>query len=173
MVTLHGLRDTGEPPSPADRPRSRRSSPPLGPPSWSQRHRVKPPLDYIVPKSLDRESSAATNEDEPESPPWCCGSNRHTLAEMSGTPFQQKVWSYLRTIPRGETRTYAEVAKGIGHPRAIRAVASACARNEHAVVVPCHRVIRSDGGLGGYRWGVERKRRLLELEGAIPSHNSD
>jgi AraC family transcriptional regulator of adaptative response/methylated-DNA-[protein]-cysteine methyltransferase len=70
----------------------------------------------------------------------------------------------LRKIPRGETRTYAEVARSIGRPEAVRAVANACGANPTALVVPCHRVVQSDGGLGGYHWGVERKRQLLGAE---------
>jgi O-6-methylguanine DNA methyltransferase len=74
------------------------------------------------------------------------------------------VWDALRRIPRGETRSYAAIARAIGRPRATRAVARACATNPVAIVVPCHRVVREDGGLGGYRWGVERKRALLAGE---------
>ena len=83
---------------------------------------------------------------------------------LSGTAFQMKVWEYLRKIPAGETRSYAEVASGIGRPNAVRAVANACASNRVAVLVPCHRVIRGDGAMGGYRWGVERKAELLAGE---------
>jgi AraC family transcriptional regulator, regulatory protein of adaptative response / methylated-DNA-[protein]-cysteine methyltransferase len=83
---------------------------------------------------------------------------------LHGTAFQLKVWQYLQTIPAGSAQSYAEVAAGIGQPRAARAVASACAANRIAVVIPCHRVIRGDGGLGGYRWGLERKRALLDAE---------
>ncbi|MBV9879192.1 MAG: bifunctional DNA-binding transcriptional regulator/O6-methylguanine-DNA methyltransferase Ada [Gemmatirosa sp.] len=85
-----------------------------------------------------------------------------------GTAFQRRVWRALQAIPAGETRSYADVAAAIGAPAAVRAVAQACATNPVAVIVPCHRVIRRDGGLSGYRWGVERKRRLLaaEAEGA-------
>ena len=79
--------------------------------------------------------------------------------------FQERVWRELRGIARGETRTYGEVAAAIGSPRAVRAVAGACAANPVAVVVPCHRVVGKDGGLTGYRWGVERKRALLAAEG--------
>jgi AraC family transcriptional regulator of adaptative response/methylated-DNA-[protein]-cysteine methyltransferase len=86
--------------------------------------------------------------------------------DVRATAFQYRVWSYLQTIPRGATRSYGEVAAAIGEPRAVRAVARACACNPTAVVVPCHRVIRGDGGLGGYRWGDERKARLLAAEGA-------
>lgn len=91
------------------------------------------------------------------------------LPPHRGTPFQRRVWEYLVTIPAGETRSYAEVAAAIGHPQATRAVANACAANTEAITIPCHRVIRSDGSLGGYRWGVERKRALLEAEGALRS----
>lgn len=84
--------------------------------------------------------------------------------DVSGTPFQVLVWEHLRTIPRGDTRTYSEVAGAIGKPKAVRAVARACATNPTALVVPCHRVIRQDGDLAGYRWGVEVKRRLLLAE---------
>jgi AraC family transcriptional regulator, regulatory protein of adaptative response / methylated-DNA-[protein]-cysteine methyltransferase len=84
--------------------------------------------------------------------------------DVQGTAFQWKVWKALQRIPRGETRSYAEVARDIGAPAAVRAVASACARNPVALVVPCHRVVRSDGEPGGYRWGAGRKVRLLEQE---------
>jgi AraC family transcriptional regulator of adaptative response/methylated-DNA-[protein]-cysteine methyltransferase len=89
---------------------------------------------------------------------------RRVPLDVRGTAFQQRVWSALRAIPRGETRSYAEVAAAIGQPRAARAVAAACAANPVALVVPCHRVVRSGGGPGGYRWGAERKRALLEGE---------
>jgi AraC family transcriptional regulator of adaptative response/methylated-DNA-[protein]-cysteine methyltransferase len=94
------------------------------------------------------------------------GTNPHRKISLSlgGTPFQQRVWKYLKTIPRGAQRSYSEVANAIGAPRATRAVASACARNQIALAIPCHRVIRSDGSLGGYRWGIERKRWLLGRE---------
>ena len=84
--------------------------------------------------------------------------------DVRATAFQRRVWEALRAIPRGQTRTYSEVAAAIGKPAAVRAVASACARNPVAVVVPCHRVVGKSGELTGYRWGVERKRRLLALE---------
>lgn len=89
--------------------------------------------------------------------------------DVRASAFQERVWSFLRSIPWGETRTYAEVAAGIGAPRATRAVARACATNPVAVAIPCHRVIRGDGGLAGYRWGTERKRRLLDRERAAAS----
>ncbi|MFN2563595.1 MAG: bifunctional DNA-binding transcriptional regulator/O6-methylguanine-DNA methyltransferase Ada [Gemmatimonadaceae bacterium] len=86
--------------------------------------------------------------------------------DVKGTAFQQQVWRALLAIPYGETRSYAAVAAAIGQPTATRAVARACATNPVAVVIPCHRVVRSDGGLGGYAGGIERKERLLEIEGA-------
>ncbi len=81
-----------------------------------------------------------------------------------GTDFQRDVWKYLQTIPKGHVATYTEVATGIGKPKAFRAVASACAKNNIAIVIPCHRVIRGSGSLAGFRWGLERKRALLDLE---------
>jgi AraC family transcriptional regulator of adaptative response/methylated-DNA-[protein]-cysteine methyltransferase len=84
--------------------------------------------------------------------------------DLRGTAFQQRVWRTLCTIPAGETRTYAQLAEMAGNPKAIRAVARSCATNPVALAVPCHRVIGSDGGLTGYRWGVPRKRALLEQE---------
>jgi len=86
--------------------------------------------------------------------------------DVRGTAFQLRVWEELRRIPPGETRTYSEVAAAIGRPTATRAVANACGDNPVALVVPCHRVVRTDGGLGGYRWGLARKRTLLRHEGA-------
>jgi len=84
--------------------------------------------------------------------------------DIQATAFQRKVWSYLQTIPRGVTKSYSQVARAIGRPTATRAVARACATNSVALEIPCHRVVREDGGLGGYRWGVRRKKKLLELE---------
>jgi AraC family transcriptional regulator of adaptative response/methylated-DNA-[protein]-cysteine methyltransferase len=85
--------------------------------------------------------------------------------DLRATAFQMRVWEALRRIPRGETRSYAQLAASLGQPTAVRAVARACATNPVAVVVPCHRVIGSNGKLTGYRWGVERKKKLLEIEG--------
>ena len=84
--------------------------------------------------------------------------------ELYGTVFQQKVWRFLTQIPAGSTASYSEVARAIGHPKAHRAVANACGSNRIAVLIPCHRVLRGDGSIGGYRWGVERKQHLLALE---------
>ena len=84
--------------------------------------------------------------------------------DIHGTPFQKQVWTALRAIPTGKLSTYAEIAKKIGKPKAVRAVAQACGANKIAIVIPCHRVVRSDGSLSGYRWGVERKAALLQQE---------
>ena len=84
--------------------------------------------------------------------------------DVAATAFQWRVWRTLQQIPYGETRSYAQVAEALGQPKAVRAVARACASNRVALLVPCHRVVRADGSLGGYRWGAERKRRLLEKE---------
>ena len=86
--------------------------------------------------------------------------------DIRATAFQLRVWKELQAIPVGETRSYSEVAAAIGQPKALRAVANACARNPVALVIPCHRVIRLDKSLGGYRWGIDRKRAILEREGA-------
>ena len=85
--------------------------------------------------------------------------------DIQATAFQRRVWQALQAIPRGTTKSYSKIAADIGHPKAARAVARACATNPVAVAIPCHRVVREDGGMGGYRWGVERKRKLLALEG--------
>lgn len=88
---------------------------------------------------------------------------------VHGTDFQQRVWQQLQQIPLGETRSYTEIATAIQQPTAARAVARACASNPIALAIACHRVLRSDGGISGYRWGVERKKKLLKLE----KHYSD
>ncbi|MEY3897106.1 MAG: hypothetical protein RLZZ214_2627 [Verrucomicrobiota bacterium] len=87
--------------------------------------------------------------------------------DIRGTTFQQRVWQALREIPLGSTASYADVAEKIGSPKAVRAVAGACAANSIAVAIPCHRVVRTDGNLSGYRWGVERKRALLDREASL------
>ncbi len=89
--------------------------------------------------------------------------------DIRATAFQRRVWTYLQSIPFGATRSYAEVARAIGEPKAYRAVARACATNPVAVAIPCHRVVREDGSLSGYRWGAERKKKLLSLERATVS----
>jgi AraC family transcriptional regulator of adaptative response/methylated-DNA-[protein]-cysteine methyltransferase len=84
--------------------------------------------------------------------------------DLRGTAFQLRVWQALREIPRGQTKTYSQLARELGNPNATRAVARACATNRVSIVVPCHRVVGVSGSLTGYRWGVERKRKLLEAE---------
>jgi AraC family transcriptional regulator of adaptative response/methylated-DNA-[protein]-cysteine methyltransferase len=104
---------------------------------------------------------------------WMAALNRHITEgrpapdlplDLRGTAFQMKVWAFLQTIPSGSLCSYAEVANGIGHPTAVRAAASACGSNRAALLIPCHRVIRGDGSLGGYRWGLEPKRALIDCE---------
>ena len=92
-------------------------------------------------------------------------SGQNLALDLRGTAFQLRVWQALRAIPRGETRSYSQLARELGEPKAVRAVARACAMNRVALVVPCHRVVGAGGALTGYRWGVERKRQLLEAEG--------
>lgn len=112
-------------------------------------------------------------EDKNELAPWLKKVARFLTApgdrldlplDLRGTAFQARVWRLLQKIPPGTTLSYKEVAKALRQPRAVRAVASACGRNPVALFVPCHRVVQSGGGLGGYRWGVKRKRALLKLE---------
>jgi AraC family transcriptional regulator of adaptative response/methylated-DNA-[protein]-cysteine methyltransferase len=86
--------------------------------------------------------------------------------DIQATAFQRRVWQELQAIPRGATKSYSKIAAAIGHPKAARAVARACATNPVAIAIPCHRVVREDGSMGGYRWGVERKKKLLSLEAA-------
>lgn len=87
--------------------------------------------------------------------------------DIRGTAFQQRVWQALQAIPPGQTCSYTDVAERLGAPQAVRAVAGACAANALAVAIPCHRVVRQDGGLSGYRWGIERKRALLDRESRL------
>jgi AraC family transcriptional regulator of adaptative response/methylated-DNA-[protein]-cysteine methyltransferase len=109
----------------------------------------------------------------PEFERWVASLNRHLAGEqphialpldIRHTAFQMRVWNYLQSIPYGEVRSYGEVAAGIAEPGSARAVARACASNVVAIVIPCHRVIRSTGELGGYKWGLDRKRTLIDLE---------
>jgi AraC family transcriptional regulator of adaptative response/methylated-DNA-[protein]-cysteine methyltransferase len=93
-------------------------------------------------------------------------SSRSLPLDIQATAFQRRVWEALQAIPRGATKSYSKIAADIGHPKAARAVARACAINPVAVAIPCHRVVREDGALGGYRWGVDRKKKLLALEAA-------
>jgi AraC family transcriptional regulator of adaptative response/methylated-DNA-[protein]-cysteine methyltransferase len=89
--------------------------------------------------------------------------------DLQATAFQRRVWEELQAIPRGTTRTYSKIAADIGNPKGARAVARACATNPVSIVIPCHRVVREDGSMGGYRWGIDRKKKLLALEAADSS----
>ncbi|TFH66629.1 MAG: bifunctional DNA-binding transcriptional regulator/O6-methylguanine-DNA methyltransferase Ada [Gemmatimonadales bacterium] len=141
---------------------------------------------FVSLADTDRELLAALQAEFPEAKRVRGGvdiqsSVDEVIARVSGTPpscelaldirataFQRRVWEELRHVPVGETVSYAGLAKRIGAPRAVRAVASACARNNVAVIIPCHRVLRTDGTLGGYRWGRERKEKLLTAERGNP-----
>jgi len=94
---------------------------------------------------------------------------RYLPLDIRGTAFQQRVWQALREIPAGKTVSYTDIAELIGSPKAVRAVAGACAANTLAVAIPCHRVVRNDGAISGYRWGVGRKRELLKMEAEADS----
>ena len=131
--------------------------------------------DEELATALGREFPRATLEAAADLGPWVAAVVRRVEGDdrtpappldLGGTAFQRRVWKALTEIPAGTTRTYGEVAAGLGRAGAARAVARACARNPVAVVVPCHRVVAASGAPGGYRWGVERKSRLLEREGA-------
>ncbi len=91
----------------------------------------------------------------------------HIPVDVAGTPFQQDIWQALRRIPKGETRTYAQLAAEVGRPGAVRAAGSANGANHVSLLIPCHRVIRTDGSLGGYAWGLDIKAKLLQREGAL------
>ena len=95
------------------------------------------------------------------------GNDAGLALDLRGTAFQLRVWQALRAIPRGETRSYSQLARELGEPKSTRAVARACAMNRVAVVVPCHRVVGASGALTGYRWGVDRKKMLLDAEGRV------
>ncbi len=88
--------------------------------------------------------------------------------DIRATAFQRRVWTHLQSIPFGQTQSYSQVAKAIGQPTASRAVARACATNPVAVAIPCHRVVREDGNISGYRWGVDKKKKLLNMEQISP-----
>ncbi|HEX5817827.1 MAG TPA: bifunctional DNA-binding transcriptional regulator/O6-methylguanine-DNA methyltransferase Ada [Gemmatimonadales bacterium] len=128
--------------------------------------------DAALERALAAEFPNATRTPAAESPAVrevlaaIDGDGALPLLDPQGTAFQREVWAALREIPRGATRSYTDVARRLGRPDAVRAVAGACAANNIAVLIPCHRVLRGDGGLGGYRWGEDRKRRLLAREHA-------
>ncbi len=138
--------------------------------------------DAALVAELRREYPNATLErTEAELDQWITAIVRRLSGESAGvalpldlraTAFQLQVWKALQEIPYGSTRSYSEIAAAIGKPTAVRAVARACARNPVALVVPCHRVVREDGKLGGYRWGIERKRRLIQQERDLADHGA-
>ena len=117
---------------------------------FAMRRRDDARLAELVARVVERMKGAAVSSSLP--------------LDIQATAFQRQVWSYLQSIAFGETRSYAQVAKAIRQPSAVRAVARACATNPVAIAIPCHRVVRSDGEMGGYRWGVGRKEKLLEME---------
>ncbi|MDH5824560.1 bifunctional DNA-binding transcriptional regulator/O6-methylguanine-DNA methyltransferase Ada [Luteimonas sp. RD2P54] len=119
------------------------------------------PRAELVGADADFEQTTAAAIALVESP----GSRFDLPLDIQGTAFQQRVWQALRTVGAGRTASYAEIAAAIGQPKAVRAVAQACGANPIAVAIPCHRVVRRDGALSGYRWGVDRKHALLEREG--------
>jgi AraC family transcriptional regulator of adaptative response/methylated-DNA-[protein]-cysteine methyltransferase len=132
--------------------------------------------DDVLRETLRDEYPAAELTEDAGISPWVVSIVGHLEGrqprldlplDIQATAFQRRVWQELRAIPYGQTRSYAEVAKAIGEPKAVRAVANACGQNPVAIVVPCHRVVRSDGSLGGYHWGAERKARLLAQEAAL------
>ena len=115
--------------------------------------------------------SAATPSSKSWWPRWWAwwsvpGKDLDLPLDIRGTAFQQRVWKALTSIPAGKTASYADIARKIGRPQAVRAVAQACAANNLAIAIPCHRVVKNDGGLSGYRWGVARKKELLAREEA-------
>ncbi len=116
----------------------------------------------LIERDEDFDRLAAEVVDLVEAP--ACGFD--LPLDVRGTDFQRRVWRALREIPAGATASYKDIAHRIGAPKAVRAVARACASNVLAVAIPCHRVVRNDGALSGYRWGVERKRHLLDREAA-------
>lgn len=134
--------------------------------------------DELLLEMLHKEYPAAAVREMPKPWPeefqrWIRALNEHIEGvrpeldlpiDLQATAFQMTVWRYLQNIPYGSVESYSEVAEGIGRPTAVRAVARACATNRVAMVIPCHRVIRGTGELGGYKWGIERKRALLDRE---------
>lgn len=123
-------------------------------------------LDPSFAKKLEAVTSTLHHQVLDQIKDYLAGESKSfsTKLSLNGTEFQQLVWKELLRIPYGETRTYAQLAEKIGRPGAVRAVGSACGANPVPIIVPCHRVIRSDGSLGGYALGLELKRQLLELE---------
>ena len=142
---------------------------------WAQFGESAEDLLQMLAKEFPRATLESVNPiSRPELLGWVNAINRHLAGDLqtfeglpldiAGTAFQAKVWKYLTSIPMGEVRSYTEVAEGIGHRSAVRAVATACATNRIAILIPCHRVLRGTGELAGYRWGLDRKRSLLKIE---------
>jgi AraC family transcriptional regulator of adaptative response/methylated-DNA-[protein]-cysteine methyltransferase len=134
-------------------------------------HELQQGLMREFPFAVRRRDDAALAEWKTSVESLIDGHDRHTSLplDIRATAFQRRVWECLQQIPRGETRSYQAVAKQIGMPKATRAVARACATNPVAIAIPCHRVVRTDGESGGYRWGLKRKERLLEMEKGVGS----
>lgn len=132
-------------------------------------------LQTEFPKARLAPSQAS---ESPELDAWITALDKHLSQnkprpdvplDIRGTAFQTRVWKLLLSVREGEVVSYTELARRLGEPKAVRAVASACGRNRIAVLIPCHRVLRSDGSLGGYRWGLDRKQQLLERENSAPA----
>jgi len=124
-------------------------------------------LNADFPKTMRIESPTALAPFIAQIDAWLHGRRQHfelPLDLVVATPFQRRVWNALQNIPYGETRSYTQIAQTIGAPRAVRAVANACGANPVAPVIPCHRVVQKNGALAGYRWGVQRKAALLDME---------
>jgi AraC family transcriptional regulator of adaptative response/methylated-DNA-[protein]-cysteine methyltransferase len=137
-------------------------------------------LDALRAEYPSAELEAMSKPAGPELQRWMDALNQYLAGEqlaldlpldVRATAFQMRVWNYLQSIPYGEVRSYGEVAAAVGRPSAARAVAQACASNHVALIIPCHRVIRGSGALGGYRWGLDRKQALLKREREGASHS--
>jgi AraC family transcriptional regulator of adaptative response/methylated-DNA-[protein]-cysteine methyltransferase len=130
-------------------------------------------LDQLAREYPQAELIPSSATDSPELGLWVQALDHHLSRNgprpdiplhLNGTAFQMRVWRFLMSVPEGDVRSYSEVAQGIGSPKAIRAAATAIASNNIAILIPCHRILRSDGSLGGYRWGLDRKRTLIDRE---------
>jgi len=133
-------------------------------------------LAMLTKEFPNAEISASSAQNAPELATWIKALEQHISEgiprpdlpiDMRGTAFQLKVWRFLLSIPVGDVLSYSQLAEQINQPKAVRAVATACAKNRIAVLIPCHRILRSDGGLGGYRWGIDKKKMLLEREALV------